>query len=60
MDTTMTKTMLWTLLAIAVAANGLLSSQLDGVFQVLLSAVAGIVGLAAIAGLIALKRGSSA
>ncbi|MCX5202522.1 hypothetical protein OG897_13830 [Streptomyces sp. NBC_00237] len=59
MDTTMTKTMLWLLLAIAVAANALVSFQLEGAFQLLLSVVAGIVGLSAIAGLVALKRASS-
>jgi hypothetical protein len=59
MDTTMTKTMLWLLLAIAVAANAFFSFQLEGAFKVLLSVVAGVVGLAAVTGLVALKRASS-
>ncbi|MEU8892094.1 hypothetical protein [Streptomyces sp. NPDC048442] len=59
MDNTMVKALLWMLLAASVAANGLLSSALDGVFQVLLSVVAGAVGLTAIAGLVAVKRSAS-
>ncbi|MGW7417151.1 hypothetical protein [Streptomyces sp. NPDC054863] len=59
MDNTMVKALLWMLLAAAVAANGFLSSELDGVLQVVLSAVAGAVGLAAIAGLVAVRRSAS-
>ncbi|MFI0983254.1 hypothetical protein ACH4SP_40340 [Streptomyces sp. NPDC021093] len=59
MDNTMVKALLWMLLAAAVAANGFLSSEVDGVFQVVLSVVAGAVGLAATAGLVAMKRSAS-
>ncbi len=59
MNTTMTKTMLWTLLAIAAAANVLFNSQLDGVVRILCSVGAGIVALASIAGLVAVRRASS-
>ncbi|GAA3490535.1 MULTISPECIES: hypothetical protein [Streptomyces] len=59
MNTTMTKTMLWMLLAIAVAANAFFNYRMNGTPQILCSVGAGIVALASIAGLVAVRRASS-
>ncbi|GHH48539.1 hypothetical protein [Streptomyces candidus] len=55
---TMVKAMLWMLLAVAVAANVLLGlgSVGDGALRIVLSALTGAVALAAVTGLVVVRR----
>ncbi|MFD3516909.1 hypothetical protein [Streptomyces sp. NPDC058657] len=53
---TMTKAMLWMLLAVSVAANVFLGFAADGLLRIVLSTLSGLLGLAALTGLVALWR----
>jgi hypothetical protein len=57
---TMTKALLWMLLAVSVAANVFLGFAADGAFRIVLSALSGLLGLAAVAGLLAVRRSRTA
>ncbi|MFF0743716.1 hypothetical protein ACFYVL_25325 [Streptomyces sp. NPDC004111] len=53
---TMTKAMLWMLLAVSVAANVFLNFAAEGTLRVVLSAVSGLLGLTALTGLVVVRR----
>ncbi|MFI5804000.1 hypothetical protein [Streptomyces sp. NPDC051561] len=53
---TMIKSMLWMLLAVAVAANVFLGFAATGALHLVLSVLTGLVGLGAVVGLVAVHR----